>query len=142
MGNTFKSERTIEFNRLCDNIKRLHTIIYQNFSCISTSGNSVEALNLMNSACFSYWKNIVMKTRQDYIDILGEVNDINNNYNKLLPFTDDEYVSMLTIQNQFNDIKKIMNATSSFLTTNIEAINNSNWIKYESRLGFHPIESI
>jgi hypothetical protein len=102
----------------------------------------VEALNLMNSSCFRYWINVVMKTRQHYIDILGEVNDINNNYNKMLPFTNDEYLYHSTILSHINNIKEIMNATSSFLTTNIEAINNSNWIKDESRLGFHPIEPI
>jgi len=142
MGNTFNSERTNEFNRLCQNILHIHPIVFQNFTGIDKSLDmNVNTLNQINSVCFRYWIDLVRKIRQDYIDILGEVNNINNNYNKLLPFTNDEYQNYSSILNQIHDINKIMNTTLIFLTSNIETINNSNWVLYEQRSGFTPIDS-
>jgi len=152
MGNFIRDRRTskfisdprsIEFKCLCDRLDRVHKICFDEFAKTNKKYNmNAQSLNRLNDYLFRKWVSDVGRIRKVYIELLGEVDKIKFEYDKLLPFTNDERDFNEITLDKKTDILNFMEITRQYLKYNIPEINKSTPIKYDKRGEYLKIEEI
>jgi ATP-dependent 26S proteasome regulatory subunit len=132
MGNFIRDRRTVEFERLCYSIDGIHKYCVNNFTGIDSKQNmSCHIINIINEMLFTNWILYVRDIREFYVELLEEVDEMKLAYEKLLPFTNNEYEFNSIILNKKDEILNMMKTTKQFLMYNIPEINKSDRIIYD-----------